>query len=138
MTAQLRAGDLVRGRLNVDTLILEHLRGDVARRQPAESDEFAPPIIEMPSFDETASAAAHETIELDGYLRNWSALRDRLAACGPWVKALGNLAACDEDTKSACRERSDLGRRRPRVFVAKLRAAGLASSWGLGRGRLLK
>ncbi|HVC99082.1 MAG TPA: hypothetical protein VND64_35790 [Pirellulales bacterium] len=132
VTAQLRAGDLVRGRLNVDTLILEHLRGDVARRQPAESDEFAPPIIEMPSFDETDSAPTHETIELDGFLRNWPALRDRLAACEPWVKALGNLSACDEDSMSLCRERSDLGRRRPRVFVAKLRAAGLASSWGLG------
>ncbi|HUY32924.1 MAG TPA: hypothetical protein VMV69_09095 [Pirellulales bacterium] len=132
VTAQLRAGDLVRGRLNVDTLTLEHLRGDVARRQPAESNEFAPPVIELPSFDETAAAPTRETIELDGYLRNWPALRDRLAACGPWVKALGGLPACDEDTMTARRERSDLGRRRPRVFVAKLHAAGLASSWGLG------
>jgi hypothetical protein len=132
VTAQLHPGELVRGRLHADSLLLEHLRGDVARRQPAESSEFAPPVIDMPTFDEMGAAPSVEAVELDSYLRVWPALRDRLTACEPWVKALSNLTDCDEDATTTRHEHSSLGRQPPRVLVAKLRAAGLASSWGLG------
>lgn len=136
VSARLQPGALVRGRLETDKLLLSQIRTDVARRQAAESAER--PMHSRRSHylvtTEGGGSAAAPELELDGYLRNWSEFRDRLAWLGRLVAGIEQLAAGGEPRGA----RSDLGRPRARVQVAQLRADDLAYAWGLGRNAVLE
>jgi len=141
VSACLEPGELVRGRLKTDKLLLSQIGADVARRQA--EDRTQPVAGRRARRTDFPSVAGQlggpevcpaSELELDGYLRNWPEFRDQLAWLGRLVAGIEQLAACDGPRGA----RSDLGRPRPRVHVAQLRADDLAYAWGLGRKAMLE
>ncbi|HXT57826.1 MAG TPA: hypothetical protein VN699_04285, partial [Pirellulales bacterium] len=142
VSACLEPGELVRGRLKTDKLLLSQIGADVARRQAedrtqpvagrrARRTDF-PSVAGQLGGPEVCPTSAE--LELDGYLRNWPEFRDRLAWLGRLVAGIEQLAACDGPRGA----RSDLGSPHPRVHVAQVRADDLAYAWGLGRNAMLE
>jgi hypothetical protein len=142
VSACLEPGELVRGRLKTDKLLLSQIGADVARRQAeARTQSVANRLARRTDFRSVAGQLGGPEVrptsaelELDGYLRNWPEFRDQLAWLGRLVDGIEQLATCD----GARGARSDLGRPRPRVQVAQLRADDLAYAWGLGRNAMLE
>lgn len=144
LTTQVRVGALLRGRLAADKLLMTNLRVDVARRQAADSQSGTAfrakntySQLAQPSY----SAANHE-LDLDGYVRDWPAVRERLTQLGRLVAGLESLAAADACGEASgewpCGTRSDLAQAQPRVRIDSVRAEELPHAWGLGRKAVLE
>lgn len=141
LRGQLSPGELIRGRLRIDTVSLEHLRADVARRELARSSDEPPLETEADSLDKPAAPDERQT-DIASYLHDWPVVRHDLAWLQWLASAVERLANTEgDDTRSNSDPptgRSDLGTRRPRVRIEQLNASDLASSWRLGRKALLE
>lgn len=142
-TTRVNPGALLRGRLAADKLTLSNLRVDVARRRAVPSPLSR--TVAKPSYTQPAQAsftARKEEVEVDGYLRDWPLVRERLAWLGRLVAGLDALAAYDAAGGSwpgqTRRSRSELARPQPRVRIESVRAEELPHLWGLGRTSVLE
>ncbi|HVX61735.1 MAG TPA: hypothetical protein VHC19_14065 [Pirellulales bacterium] len=142
-TTHVNPGALLRGRLLTDKLMLSNLRVDVARRQAAESR--LPRTLTKPSYAPPARAGfatPKDEVEIDGYVRDWPLVRERLAWLGRLVSGLEALAEYDSDGGAwpgeRQRVRSELARPQPRVYIASVRAEELPHVWGLGASSVLE
>ncbi len=87
-------------------------------------------------------AALKDEVEIDGYVRDWPLVRERLAWLGRLVSGLETLAAHDADGGAWPGERqcvrSELARPQPRVHIDSVRAEELPHVWGLGAASVLE
>ncbi|HJT35000.1 MAG TPA: hypothetical protein VJ783_23430 [Pirellulales bacterium] len=141
LIGQLSPGELIRGRLHIDKVSLEHLRADVARRELARSSDEPPLEIEADSLDEPAPPDERQT-DIASYLHDWPVVRHDLTWLQWLASAVERLADTEGDgiqsNSSRPTGRSDLGTRRPRVSIEQLSASDLASNWRLGRKALIE
>ncbi|HEX5445479.1 MAG TPA: hypothetical protein VFW87_16755, partial [Pirellulales bacterium] len=137
---QFSPGQLIRGRLHIEKVSLEHVRADVARRELARGGDDPPEVAEAMPLD-LAQFRDEGQIELDAFLQDWPAVRRNLAWLEWLVSGVERLADADTDDASdsgRLAARSALGVRQPRIVIHRLTAADLASSWRLGRKSLIE
>lgn len=141
LTGQLSPGELIRGRLHIDKVSLEHLRADVARRELAQPSDEQPSEVEADSLEDPASSDQRRT-DIASYLHDWPVVRRDLAWLHWLASAVEQLADSEGDDRRPNSDqpaaRSELGNRRPRVWIEQLSASDLASSWRLGRKALVE
>lgn len=141
VVGQLSPGELLRGRLHVETVSLEHVRADVARRELARGADDPPEAVEPGSLN-FADSGDERRIDLGAYLADWPVVRRDLAWLEWLVSGVEGLASAESADASTAWEnaaaRSELGARRPRVSIRRLVASDLASAWRLGRKSLLE
>lgn len=141
LIGQLSPGELIRGRLHIEKVSLEHLCADVARREQAQVSDEQPSDVEADSLDQPASPDQRRT-DIAAYLHDWPVVRRDLAWFHWLASAVERLADSEGDVRRLNSDqptaRSDLGKRRPRVWIEQLSASDLASRWRLGRKALVE
>lgn len=141
LVGKLSSGQLLRGRLQVHTVSLEHVRADVTRTQLAQATDDSAVLVEASA--NVATTPDDRSIEVDSYVHDWPAMRHDLA----WLEWLASAVERLADAESGGEQsplaaappaRSSLGLVRPRVLIRQLSASDLAARWRLGRKALIE
>lgn len=135
-SGQLSPGALVHGRLQIEQIALNRARVDVARHRLARSLAPHAPAADVRSATD-ASLTVDTSVEIERYVRSWPSVRHDLAWLQRLIAAVEAVSTAHSnetaDDGSARPRRSDLGRPRPRVTIARLRASDLPADLQLGR-----
>ncbi|HEV3339836.1 MAG TPA: hypothetical protein VG125_05750 [Pirellulales bacterium] len=142
---RLSPGLLLRGRLNIERLVLSRVRADAARGQPAQlcGAGYVNPAV-GPDDNVQGHLPSAGDLEISPYLRPWPSVCRRLGALEQLVAAIERLTAAEEALELSQAQgrltgrRSDLGRLQPRVSVQALRVDGLPRAWNLGGKALVE
>ena len=146
VTAQLSAGALLRGRAQIDRLLLEDVRGDVARQTRARPFGLSVPKFESLSTHDSSRGAHQDNdtgLHLDEYLSNWEPLRGQLSRLQQLLEKMEQLASLERGEQppvggprpgylAARSRRYDFGRQHPKVQIEQISVKGLSPQWGLG------
>ncbi|HVX13620.1 MAG TPA: hypothetical protein VHC22_20720 [Pirellulales bacterium] len=132
---KLSPGLLLRGSLDVEKLVLEEVKLDVARRAPGRLYGPPPETTDLRQPDDVLDDG--DAVLVDGGLRHWRRTRRQLDALRHVVVFVEQLRQADECADLA-RERSPLGTQCPHVAVRQLRIVDLSEGWNLGRKALLE
>ena len=134
-------GSLLRGHLEIEKLVLEQVKLDVARRTPARSVGVAGVGPELRSVGKFVPAA--DDLVIDGGVRHWQTVCRQLDSLSKAVAAIEQLSRAEDATQHARirlprDHRSDLGTQLPWVAIYELRIADLSKGWNVGRKALLE
>ncbi len=155
LTADLKPGPLLRGRLHVETLAVSGLNGDVPRDRPAR-----PCKLELPDFGrddkseprDGRSAGDDWGFGLSEYAKDWRQIEGRLQQVRGLLEQIEHVAtkcrALSGEQKPEPPEkghdlmgpayahlramRYGFGRPQPSIWIEDIRAAKFAAGWGLG------
>ena len=138
---RLSPGLLLRGHLDVEKLTLQHVRTDVARRQPA---RLCGALVKPEPLTISDAAPRPGEVEIDSYLRHWKPICRQLAKLQQLITAVEQLSRAEDagEWSASARHnfgrRSDLGAGRPCIVVRQARIADLAGGLILGPRALLE
>lgn len=135
----LSPGLLLRGKLNIEKLVLERIALGGNRRDAANDAASAA----MGLRYERDAAARPGELSIQNELRHWPAIRRHLGTLERLVLAVEQLSRAEQVGRSnveqqAVKSRSDLGIYRPRVFVQQLRMTDPTNAWRLGEKSLVE
>jgi len=140
VTAELHAGELLRGRLHIEQLTFEDVRTQAARPRLAQPFGALRPSLELPSIQlsrNTAHGARSIELPLDECLAGWTDIAPRLAAFERLVAIVERIGVSERVATTASVEvmqaaRSPMGHPRPQVLVEQIQLRELRGELGLG------